>query len=99
MVVGFPSNDFGNQEPGKEQSIKTFCRLTYGVKFPMYAKTRVKGQGANPLYRTLADAAGQSPSWNFHKYLIGRDGRLAGSFGSSVEPRSDTIVDAIEQQL
>ena len=99
VVVGFPSNDFGNQEPGKEQSIKTFCRLTYGVKFPMYAKTRVKGQGANPLYRTLADAAGQSPSWNFHKYLIGRDGRLAGSFGSSVEPRSDTIVDAIEQQL
>jgi len=98
-VVGFPSNDFGNQEPGKEKSIKSFCRLTYGVKFPMYAKTRVRGQDADPLYRTLADAAGQSPSWNFHKYLIGRDGRLAGSYGSSVEPRSDTIVQAIERLL
>jgi glutathione peroxidase len=99
VVVGFPSNDFANQEPGKEKSIKSFCRLTYGVKFPMYAKTRVKGQEADPLYRTLADAAGQSPSWNFHKYLIGRDGRLAGSYASSVEPRSDTIVEAIEQLL
>jgi glutathione peroxidase len=97
VVVGFPSNDFGNQEPGKEKTIKKFCRMTYGVEFPMYAKTRVKGADADPLYRTLADAAGESPGWNFHKYLIDREGRLAGSFGSSVEPRSRTLVGAIER--
>lgn len=99
VVVGFPSNDFGNQEPGKEKAIKNFCRLTYGVKFPMHAKTRVKGERADPLYQTLSKAAGESPRWNFHKYLIDREGRLAGSFGSSVEPRSDKITDAIESLL
>lgn len=99
VVVGFPSNDFGNQEPGKEKTIKNFCRLTYGVKFPMHAKTRVKGEGADPLYQALSKAAGESPRWNFHKYLIDRDGRLAGSFGSSVEPQSDKITDTIESLL
>ena len=99
VVVGFPSNDFGNQEPGKEKSIKNFCRLTYGVQFPMHAKTRVKGKEADPLYQSLAIAAGQSPGWNFHKYLIDREGRLAGSYGSSVEPESDKLVKAIEQLL
>lgn len=99
VVVGFPSNDFGNQEPGKEQAIKKFCRLTYGVQFPMHAKTRVSGDGADPLYRTLAKAAGESPRWNFHKYLIDREGRLAGSFGSAVEPRSEKLVNAIEGLL
>lgn len=99
VVVGFPSNDFGNQEPGKEKTIKKFCRLTYGVQFPMHAKTRVKGESADPLYQTLSKAAGESPRWNFHKYLIDREGRLAGSFGSSVEPRSPKIVDAIEKLL
>ncbi len=99
VVVGFPSNDFGNQEPGKEKSIKSFCRLTYGVEFPMYAKTRVKGEDADPLYRSLADAAGQSPRWNFHKYLLDRKGRLVGSYGSSVEPLSGTMIGAIEQLL
>ena len=99
VVVGFPSNDFANQEPGKEKSIKKFCRLTYGVRFPMYAKTRVKGKDADPLYQILASAAGQYPRWNFHKYLIDRDGRLVGSFNSSVEPRSNELVDAIEQLL
>jgi len=99
VVVGFPSNDFGNQEPGKEKQIKTFCRLTYGVQFPMHAKTRVKGADADPLYRSLAKAAGKSPRWNFHKYLIDRGGKLAGSYDSSIEPRSDTIVKAIERLL
>jgi glutathione peroxidase len=99
VVVGFPSNDFGNQEPGKEKTIKNFCRLTYGVRFPMHAKTKVKGKQADPLYRTLAQAAGESPRWNFHKYLIDREGKLAGSFGSAVEPRSDTLVNAIERLL
>jgi len=99
VVVGFPSNDFGNQEPGKEKQIKTFCRLTYGVQFPMHAKTTVKGENAAPLYRSLAKAAGQSPRWNFHKYLIDRGGKLAGSYDSSVEPRSNTIVKAIQRLL
>jgi len=99
VVVGFPSNDFGNQEPGKEKQIKTFCRLTYGVQFPMHAKTRVKGEDADPLYRSLARAAGQSPRWNFHKYLIDREGKLAGSYGSAVEPRSSALVEAIERLL
>ena len=99
VVVGFPSNDFGNQEPGKEQSIKTFCRLTYGVEFPMYAKTRVKGQDADPFYAALAIAAGQSPRWNFHKYLLDRQGRLVGSYSSFVKPQSDTLTKAIEKLL
>ena len=99
VVVGFPSNDFGNQEPGKEKQIKTFCRLTYGVQFPMHAKTRVKGEDADPLYRSLAEAAGQSPRWNFHKYLIDREGKLGGSYGSAVEPRSSALIEAIERLL
>ena len=98
-VVGFPSNDFANQEPGDEKSIKSFCRLTYGVQFPMYAKTRVQGGGADPFYKALADAAGQSPRWNFHKYLIDREGRLAGSYNSFIEPQSDKLTQAIEALL
>lgn len=98
-VVGFPSNDFGNQEPGDEQSIKKFCRLTYGVKFPMYAKTRVKGEDADPFYAALARAAGHSPRWNFHKYLIDRQGRLVGSYSSFVKPQSETLTKAIEKLL
>lgn len=98
-VVGFPSNDFGGQEPGTEASIKDFCRLTYGVRFPMYAKTVVKGEDANPLYRALADAAGHGPRWNFHKYLIDREGRLAGSYSSFVKPESKELRRAIEALL
>ena len=98
-VVGFPSNDFGGQEPGTEASIKDFCRLTYGVRFPMYAKTVVKGEEANPLYRALADAAGHAPRWNFHKYLIDREGRLAGSYSSFVKPESNELRRAIEALL
>ncbi|MCP3870712.1 MAG: glutathione peroxidase [Gammaproteobacteria bacterium] len=99
VVVGFPSNDFGNQEPGKEKSINRFCRLTYGLQFPMHGKTRVRGEDAKPLYRSLADAAGQSLRWNFHKYLSDREGRPAGSYGSNVEPRSGTLIEAIERLL
>ena len=98
-VIGFPSNDFGNQEPGSEATIKNFCRLTYGVEFPMYAKTRVTGAGADPFYRALTRAAGEGPRWNFHKYLIDREGRLAGSYGSHVEPESETLIEAIERLL
>lgn len=99
VVLGFPSNDFGNQEPGSEGSIKTFCRLTYGVQFPMYAKSRVTGDNADPFYRALSEAAGTPPRWNFHKYLIDRDGRLAGSYNSFVAPESNTLIQAIEGLL
>ncbi|PUB78671.1 MAG: glutathione peroxidase [gamma proteobacterium symbiont of Ctena orbiculata] len=99
VVIGFPSNDFGNQEPGSEGSIKEFCRLTYGVRFPMYAKSRVSGDNADPFYRALAQAAGTPPRWNFHKYLIDRDGRLAGSYNSFVALESDRLIDAIEGLL
>jgi glutathione peroxidase len=99
VVVGFPSNDFAGQEPGSEQQIKNFCRMTYGIQFPMYEKTRVKGDDASPLYKALAEAAGHRPRWNFHKYLIDRDGNYAGSFNSMVKPRSDKLVGAIEALL
>ncbi|PVV14035.1 MAG: glutathione peroxidase [gamma proteobacterium symbiont of Ctena orbiculata] len=99
VVIGFPSNDFGNQEPGSEGSIKKFCRLTYGVQFPMYAKSRVTGDNADPFYRALAKAAGTPPRWNFHKYLIDRDGRLAGSYKSSIAPENEKLIKAIEGLL
>ena len=99
-VIGFPSNDFMGQEPGSEEQIAEFCTLTYGVKFPMYEKVVVKGPQATGLYRQLAAAsAGQTPRWNFHKYLVSRSGKVVGSYGSSVEPHSKALIQAIEQQL
>lgn len=99
VVIGFPSNDFGNQEPGNEQKIKNFCRLTYGVQFPMYAKTRVKGNNADPLYKKLSEVSGQVPQWNFHKYLINRYGALVGSYRSSISPYNSKIIQEIEKNL
>jgi glutathione peroxidase len=100
VVLGFPSNDFGMQEPGDEKDIRDFCRLTYGVEFPMFEKTHAAKDKADPLYRALAEAAGGSyPNWNFHKYLIGRDGQLIGSYHSSVEPRGSELEYAIKQAL
>lgn len=99
VVLGFPSNDFGGQEPGTEKQVQKFCRLTYGVEFPMFEKTRVRKGSADPLYQTLASKAGGYPQWNFHKYLVDREGRVVGSFRSSVEPLSDQIVQAIEGLL
>lgn len=99
VVLGFPSNDFGAQEPGSEKSIQDFCRLTYGVKFPMFAKTQVKKGSASPLFEGLATAAGRYPKWNFHKYLIGRDGRMADNFMSWTSPQSKTVRTAIEALL
>lgn len=98
-VVGFPSNDFGGQEPGTEQQIQQFCRLTYGVNFPMFGKTRVVGPDADPFYRHLAERTGQSPGWNFHKYLIDRQGRVVASYASRVEPQSRELIRAIEELL
>jgi len=99
VVVGLPSNDFGGQEPGSEKQIKTFCRLTYGVKFPMFEKTHARKQIADPIYKTLGELAGEYPAWNFHKYILDRQGNLVASFNSKVEPGSAPIINTIEKLL
>lgn len=99
VVLGFPSNDFGGQEPGSEKEVANFCRLTYNVDFPMFAKSSVKEGSASPLYRTLAEQAGHYPRWNFHKYLIDRSGKLVGSFPSPIKPLSSELVTEIEAAL
>lgn len=99
VVLGFPSNDFGGQEPGSAQQIQEFCKNTYGVEFPMFEKTHAAQASADPLYKTLGRISGEFPSWNFHKYLIGRDGKLIASFPTRVEPTSDSVVSKIEAAL
>jgi glutathione peroxidase len=99
VVLGFPSNDFMGQEPGSEDQIEEFCRLTYGVEFPMFEKTSVKEDNAGPFYAALAASAGTYPTWNFHKYLIGRDGSLISEFSPRTQPYDDKLVAAIEQAL
>lgn len=99
VVLGFPSNDFGRQEPGSNQAIADFCENTFGVRFPMFNKTAVTGREAHPLYRQLAARTGQAPQWNFHKYLIARDGLTVRSFGSATEPNNPRLIRAIEQFL
>lgn len=99
VVLGFPSNDFGNQEPGTEKQIKDFCRLTYGVNFPMFGKTRVSNHNAHPFYRKLAETSGVYPRWNFHKYLIDSDGKLVANYQSAIDPLDERIVDTIETEL
>lgn len=98
-VVGFPSNDFMGQEPGTEEEIQEFCTLTYGVKFPMFEKLVVKGENAHPLYKELAAQGGGEPKWNFHKYLISRDGKVLQSFGSRVNPGAEELKQAVEAAL
>lgn len=99
VVLGFPSNDFANQEPGSEREIKQFCRLTYGVKFPMFEKTSVAGGNANPLYKKLYEATGDSPQWNFHKYILDRQGQVVASFPSRVEPDAPELLSVIKSLL
>ena len=99
VVLGFPSNDFMGQEPGTEAEIEEFCRLTYGVEFPMFEKTTVKGDDANPFFVALADASGTYPSWNFHKFLIGRDGQLITEFSPRTKPQDEKVVTALEAAL
>ena len=99
VVLGFPSNDFGGQEPGSEGQIQSFCRLTYGIQFPMFEKTRAAAGSADPLFRVLAERAGEYPRWNFHKYLLDREGRLVKSFSTRTEPESAEVVAAIEALL
>lgn len=99
VVLGFPSNDFMGQEPGTEAEIQEFCRLTYKVKFPMFEKVTVKEGEAHPLFDQLAAAAGTYPTWNFHKYLIGRDGKLITEFSPRTQPYDDKVVAGIESAL
>lgn len=99
VVLGFPSNDFGAQEPGSEKEIADFCDRTYAVKFPMFSKTAVKASGGSPVFDALASATGERPKWNFHKYLIARDGATAVSFASRVEPDSPQFIAKVEELL
>jgi len=99
VVLGFPSNDFLGQEPGTEEQIQDFCRLTYGVRFPMFEKTTVKENNAHPFFAKLAEEAGTYPTWNFHKFLIGRDGQLIGEFSPRTQPYDEDLVAGIEQAL
>ena len=99
VVLGFPSNDFGEQEPGSDQQIAEFCRMTYGVEFPMVAKTTVKGPVANAFYQQLAERTGSTPKWNFHKYLINRDGSEVVAYTSLTSPDSRSLLKKIDQFL
>jgi len=98
VVLGFPSNDF-NQESGNAKEIADLCFNTYGVKFPMFAKTSVKGPQANPLHASLIKITGQEPKWNFNKYLIGRDGKVIEYFPSKVAPEDTQLTSKIEAAL
>lgn len=98
VVLGFPSNDFA-QETGDAKQIAELCFNTYGVRFPMFDKSVVTGAQANPLYLQLHQATGVSPRWNFHKYLVGRDGRVIDQFASATEPMGRTLTRAVEAAL
>jgi glutathione peroxidase len=99
VVLGFPSNDFFGQEPGTEEQIQDFCRLTYKVKFPMFEKITVKKGEAHPFFERLAKDAGTYPTWNFHKFLIGRDGEVIAEFSPRTQPYDEKLVASIEAAL
>ena len=99
VVLGFPSNDFLGQEPGTEEQIQEFCRLTYSIKFPMFEKVTVKKGDAHPFFDELADASGTYPTWNFHKFLIGRNGQLIREFSPATQPYDGSLVGEIEAAL
>jgi glutathione peroxidase len=101
VVLGVPSNDFGAQEPGAETQIKEFCEMRYGVDFPLTSKEHVIGGEAHPMFKWIAKELGEgaAPKWNFHKYLIGKDGSIAGTFGSRTEPDAAELTHAIDAAL
>lgn len=101
VVLGVPANDFGAQEPGTENEIKNFCETQFHVDFPMTAKEHVIGPDAHPLYQWVAGELGEdaAPKWNFHKYLFGRDGAIAGTFGSRTPPDAADLAAAIKDAL
>lgn len=99
VVLGFPSNDFGGQEPGSNAEIKQFCTSRYNVTFPMYEKIQVKGSDQHPLYAALTGPSSPYPGpvkWNFGKFLVGKDGTIVARFGSGTEPDSKDLTEAIE---
>ncbi|MGV3741285.1 MAG: glutathione peroxidase [Burkholderiaceae bacterium] len=98
-ILGFPSNDFGQQEPGSSKQIADLCFNTYGVKFPMFEKSSVTNGQQNPFYAQLISNTGQVPKWNFHKYLIDRKGKVIASYPSKVAPDDRQLRAAIEQAL
>ncbi|HYH98510.1 glutathione peroxidase [Hyalangium sp.] len=97
-VLGFPSNDFGEQEPGSAQEIAKFCELRFKVTFPLFEKVKTKGDGQSPVYEFLARKHG-APKWNFHKYVVGKDGQVKAAFPSNVEPDSPELKKALESAL
>jgi glutathione peroxidase len=101
VIVGVPSNDFGGQEPKAESEVKSFCEGAFGITFPLTAKYNVRGGERHPFYGWAADVLGaaQAPWWNFHKYLVGRDGKLVTAFGTRTEPMSADVVSAIDAEL
>jgi glutathione peroxidase len=98
VVLGFPSNDF-SQEPGNNQKIADFCENTYGVKFPMFSKTTVRGDDALPLFKQLTQLTDTAPKWNFYKYLISRDGKQVKSFNSTTDPLNSKFLAEVDKQL
>ena len=101
VIIGVPSDDFGNQEPGSEAEIKSFCSLNYGVDFPMTSKQKVLGDEAHPLYQAMIEELGGAakPKWNFHKYLFDATGELAEIWPPKVEPLSEEVKAGIQQHL
>ena len=99
VVVGVPSNDFGGQEPKAEGEIKKFCQGAFGVTFPLTSKQEVLGVNAHPFYKWAVAATGEAPGWNFHKYLVGRDGHMVASISTRAAPDSETVTGAVEKAL
>lgn len=99
VVLGFPCNQFGGQEPGTEAEIQAFCTKNFGVEFPLFSKIHVKGADQHPLYAELTKATGEEVDWNFNKFLVDADGKVQRRFGGRVEPTSDALVGAIEGLL
>ena len=99
VVLGFPSGDFGGQEYEDEAQIAKFCKVNFGVSFPMFGKSAVKGEQANPLFKQLTAETGDAPGWNFNKYLVGRDGRAIAHFSSLTKPDSRKLKKALEAAL
>jgi glutathione peroxidase len=99
VVLGFPSNDFGGQEPGSDKEIASFCEINYGVSFPMFSKSAVAKGSVNPFYQRLAQASKSRPRWNFHKYLVDRKGQKVLAFESAVSPTDPKFVREIERLL
>ena len=101
VMIGIPSNDFGNQEPGNSKEIKNFCEAKFGITFPMTEKVSVKGSDAHPFYIWARENHGNSaiPKWNFHKIIIGKDGKIAETFTSITNPSSKKFRNAIEKAL